>query len=139
MFSNTTAYITRYKYLLYLSEDRSEYWNSSIGNISFKTDISWFINPKNTFTAGLKISSYSLDAGNINLNNGSNADEIPKYNCMEYAFYAGNQQSILDNLTIRYGLRIPVWQDLGPTTVYFFDGNYEVIDTFNVDKNARIS
>lgn len=139
LFSNTTAYITRYQYLLYLSEDKKEYWNSSIGNISFKTDFSWFINPDNTFTAGLKISSHALDAGNINLNDGSDADEVPTYNTVEYAFYAGNQQHIGDKFTLRYGLRLPIWQDLGPTTVYYFDDNYNVIDTFNVEKNAVYS
>ena len=136
LFSNTTFYITRYQYLLYLSEDQKEYWNSSISNISLKTDFTWFINPKNTFTAGMKISTHSLDAGNINLNDGSDADEVPNYNCVEYAFYAGNQHKILKSLTLRYGLRLPIWQDLGPTTVYYFNGNYEVIDTFNVNKNA---
>jgi len=138
LFSNTTVYITRYQYLLYLSEDRNEYWNSSIGDLSFKTDFTWFLNPDNTIKAGLQISSHSLDAGNINLNEGA-ADEVPTYNCAEYAFYAGNQQNIGKKITLRYGLRLPIWQDLGPATVYYFDDNYNVIDTFEVDKNAVYS
>ena len=36
-------------------------------------------------------------------------------------------------------MRLPIWQDLGPTTVYYFDGNYNVIDTFDVEKNAVYS
>ena len=139
LFSNTTAYITRYQYFLYLSEDRKEYWISSIGNISLKTDFTWFINPDNTFTTGLSISTYLLDPGNIKLEDEASAKEIPNYNCVEYAFYAGNQQNIGKKLTLRYGLRLPFWQDLGPTTVYYFDGNYDVIDTFNVEKNAVYS
>jgi len=139
LFSNTTAYITRYQYLLYLSEDRKEYWNSSIGNISLKTDFTWFLNPNNTFTAGLRISTHSLDAGNINLNDEANAKEIPNYNCVEYTLYAGNQQNIGKKVTLRYGLRLPIWQDQGPTTVYYFDANYDVIDTFNAEKNAVYS
>jgi hypothetical protein len=136
LFSNTTFYITRYQYLLYLSEDHKEYWNSSIGNVSLKTDFTWFLNPDNTFTAGLAINTHSLDAGNVNLNDDEGAEEIPNYNCVDYTFYIGNQQNIGKKFTFRYGLRLPIWQDLGPTTVYYFDGNYNVIDTFNVEKNA---
>jgi len=138
LFSNTTFYVTRYQYLLYLSEDRKEYWNSSISNINLKTDFSWFLNPNNTFTAGLSINTHALDAGNVNLND-EEAKEIPNYNCVEYTFYVGNQQNIGKKISLRYGLRLPIWQDLGPTTVYYFDGNYDVIDTFDVEKNAVYS
>ncbi len=139
LFSNTTFYVTRYQYLLYLSEDKKEYWNSSISNISLKTDFTWFLNPNNTFTAGFSINTHALDAGNVNLNDSEGSKEIPNYNCVEYTFYAGNQQNIGKKITLRYGLRLPIWQDLGPTTVYYFDGNYNVIDTFDVEKNAVYS
>jgi outer membrane cobalamin receptor len=138
LFSNTTAFITRYQYLMYLSEDRREYWNSSISNISVKTDLSWFLNPNNTITAGLNISSHALDAGNINLND-EEGQEIPNYNCVEYDFYAGNEQKIGEKIILRYGLRLPIWQDQGPTTVYYFDEDYQVIDTFNAEKSAVYS
>jgi len=138
LFSNTTAYITRYQYLMYLSEDRKQYWNSEISNITLKTDFTWFLNPNNTFTAGMNVSSHGIDAGNINLNelNGTDPRDVPKYNCLEYTFYVGNQQKLANKFILRYGIRLPIWQDLGPTTVYFFNGNYEVIDTFNVKNNA---
>ncbi len=139
LFSNTTFYVTRYQYLLYLSENKKEYWNSSISNISLKTDFTWFLNPNNTFTAGMSINTHALDAGNVNLDDEEGAKEVPNYNCVEYTFYAGNQQNIGKKVTLRYGLRLPIWQDLGPTTVYYFDGNYNVIDTFDVEKNAVYS
>lgn len=138
LFSNTTLYLTRYQYLMYLSEDRREYWNSEIGNLSLKTDFTWYLNPSNTIKAGIHISSYKLDAGNINLDDARETDprDVPEYHCNEFTFYAGNSQKILDKLVLRYGFRLSVWQDLGPTTVYFFDDNHEVIDTFNAAENA---
>ncbi len=139
LFINTTAFLTRYQYLLYLSEDQREYWNSSISNITLKSDLTWYISPANTFTAGFNISTHSLDAGNINLDDEALAKEVPNYNCVEYAFYAGNRQNIGRRVTLRYGLRLPIWQDLGPATVYYFDENYEVIDTFNAEKSAVYS
>lgn len=141
LFSNTTVYLTRYQYLMYLRENRKEYWNSEISTFAFKEDLTWYINPNNTFKAGMSIKAYGLDAGNINLEDEEAVDplDIPSYNCAEYVFYAGNQQSIANKLILRYGLRLPVWQDLGPTTVYYFDNNYTVIDTFMAEKNAVYS
>ncbi len=138
LFSNTTAYVTRYQYLMYLSDDRKEYWNSSIANITLKTDFTWFLNPRNTLTAGAGISAHTLDAGNINLNDNTASDprDVPEYHNAEYTFYLGNDQRITDKLILRYGIRVPLWQNLGPTTVYYFDDNHEVIDTFNADSRA---
>ena len=138
VFTNTTAYLTRYQYLMYLSDDRKEYWNSTISNITLKTDLTWFLNPKNTVTTGINISVHSLDAGNINLNDNNIADprDVPEYNNAEYTFYVGNDQRLLEKLILRYGIRLSVWQNLGPSTVYYFDDNYEVIDTLNPGKRA---
>lgn len=142
VFTNTTLYVTRYQYLMYLSDDRKEYWNSEISCFTAKSDLSWFINPNNSFTAGMKISAYGLDPGNVVLSE-DNGDEqlrdVSKYNSVEYAFYIGNEQKIAQKIIARYGLRLPIWQDLGPATVYFFDGNYQVIDTFNAEKDAVYS
>ncbi|MDT8394363.1 MAG: TonB-dependent receptor [Bacteroidales bacterium] len=138
LFSNTTVYLTRYQYLMYLSEDRREYWNSEIANLSLKTDFTWYLNPSNTIGAGLKLSSHKLDAGSISLDNEDLIDlhDVPEYHCNEFTFYAGNRQKLFHRLILRYGIRLTVWQNLGPTTVYFFDDNNEVIDTFNAQKNA---
>jgi outer membrane receptor for ferrienterochelin and colicin len=137
LFSNTTVYFTRYQYLMYLSEDQQESWSSSIADLSLKSDLTWYLNPSNTFRAGFQISSHSLDAGNISSDEaGTDPRDVPEYHSNEFTFYAGNNQKLFNKFTLRYGIRLPVWQDLGPTSVYFFDENYEVIDTFNVENNA---
>lgn len=139
LFSNTTVYFSRYQYFLYLSEDKKEYWNSSISNLALKHDLSWYLNPDNTIDAGFSLTINGTDPGNIILNgeaNSNRTNEVPQYNCIEYVFYAGNKQKIGNKFTLRYGLRLPIWQDLGATTVYFFDGNHNVIDTFDVEKDA---
>jgi hypothetical protein len=40
---------------------------------------------------------------------------------------------------IRYGIRLSVWQDFGPTTVYYFNVNHQVSDTVNYDLNKSYS
>jgi hypothetical protein len=50
---------------------------------------------------------------------------------MEYVFYASNEQRIGKRFSIRYGIRLPFWQDFGSTDVYYFDANHQVIDTIS--------
>jgi hypothetical protein len=54
---------------------------------------------------------------------------------MEYDLYLSNEQQIGGRITLKYGLRLPVWQNMGSTTYYIFNTNYEVFDTVDVAKN----
>jgi len=51
---------------------------------------------------------------------------------MEYDFYIGNDQSFGKRLSVDYGIRLPVWQDIGPTTVFQFDGYHNFIDSSKI-------
>jgi hypothetical protein len=130
LFSNTTASISRYQYYLFISQELNEYWQSSIANLSLKSDFTWFLNPDNTLRSGLEVSSHWTDPGNVNAEGVSDdIRKVPTYQSMEYVFYVSNEQTVGTHFRFRYGLRLPVWQDIGPTTVYAFGVNYEVIDS----------
>lgn len=136
LFSNTTAYISRYNYFLDLSKELNTYWTSSISNATLKTDFSWFLNPLNTIKTGFEISGHQINPGKMYFTN----DEIPaslaQYQSTEFAIYLSNEQKIGQKLIARYGFRLSRWNDLGPTSVYFFDANHNVIDTVQVAKNT---
>jgi hypothetical protein len=63
LFSNTTLYTSNYDYKLYTSIEDNSYWNSKIDNLTFKYDLSWYLNPKNTIYTGLRFSGHNLDPG----------------------------------------------------------------------------
>jgi hypothetical protein len=136
LFSNTTAYISRYNYYLDLSKELDTYWTSSISNATIKTDFSWFLNPKNTIKTGFEVNGHQINPGKMYFTN----DEIPaslaQYQSTEFAIYASNEQQIGQKFLARYGLRLSRWNDLGPTSVYFFDASHNVIDTVQVAKNT---
>jgi len=142
LFTNTTAYYSRYNYYLYLSKEEKNYWNSAISELAVKTDFSWFVNPNNTIRTGLLVSAHNSNPGNVNFSDvgiQSHAPVIPRYTSMEYVFYAGNEQQLGKKLSLYYGFRLPVWQDLGPTTVYTFNPLFEVFDTAQIEKNKVYS
>jgi hypothetical protein len=139
LFSNTTVYYSRYNYYLFTSKKLNDFWNSSINHATFKTDFTYFLNPKNTLKSGIEVSYHFSNPGNVtNSDTASqnNAPVVPKYRSMEYVIYVSNEQRIGRKFNLRYGLRLPVWQDIGPTTVYYFNTLHQVSDTLAVGKNS---
>ncbi|NQV02763.1 MAG: TonB-dependent receptor [Bacteroidia bacterium] len=139
LFSNTTLNFSNYDYFLYLSSDHNSYWQSSIGNLTLKSDFTWFLNPGNTLRSGFAVSRFHSNPGNVTQQGDEEqleVREVPKYTSMEYVLYLSNEQKIGKRLSLNYGIRLPVWQDFGSTSIYFFDANHTVIDTVAVGKNT---
>jgi outer membrane cobalamin receptor len=137
LFSNTTFYSTQYDYYLYFNNNINDYWGSSISDKTIKTDFTYYLNPKNTIKAGIDASIQLSDPGNLHLSDPSEQANVPAvstYSSREFDAYVSNEQYITNNLSVRYGLRVPVWLDMGPTSVYSFDQNHNVIDTLVVGK-----
>jgi len=142
LFVNTTAYYSRYRYYLYVSKEENNYWNSAIENLALKSDLTWYLNPRNTIKAGVEVGWHHSNPGNVNFSGNEEQENIPKIpesRSMEYDFYISNEQTIGKKLSVRYGIRLPVWQDIGPTTVYYFDVNHQLSDSLNVRKNSTYS
>ena len=142
LFSNTTLNYSRYKYSLNLPQEQNGYWNSLISNITLKTDASWYLNPKNTIRSGIEVTYHHSNPGNVTLENGnasSNVPQVAEYHSMEYVFYASDEQRIGKRFSFRYGIRLPVWQDIGPTDVYYFDASHQVIDTIGYGSGETYS
>jgi len=135
LFSNTTINFSRYRYWLFISEAHNDYWMSEISNLTLKSDFTWFLNPGNTLKAGFEVGMHNSNPGNVALVNGNGQEPVPevaRYHSMEYDFYLGNEQHLGSRLTLRYGIRLPVWQDIGPTTLYYFNEGHQVIDTAQI-------
>jgi hypothetical protein len=135
LFSNTTVCYSRYSYNLFIDNEQKDVWNSEISNLTFKDDLTWYLNPKNTIRGGVEITEHNSNPGNISLPNNQtepNAAPIPKYHSMEYDVYLENSQTLWKRLTLNYGIRLPIWEDLGPTTIYYFDNYHNLIDSSTV-------
>ncbi len=136
LFSNTTAYFSRYNYFLDISKELRNYWTSSITNATLKTDFSWFLNPKNTIKTGFEFNRHESNPGKMYYSDAEIPASPAAYKSNEIGIYAGNEQQIGQKFLVRYGIRLTQWNDLGPTSVYFFDVNYNVIDTVQVAENT---
>lgn len=133
LFSNTTLNYSHYSYTLDLPQEQQGSWNSSISNMTLKTDFTWYLNPANTLRSGLEITWHQTNPGNVisGTSDPSPAPEVSRTSSFEYVWYLSNEQRIGNRIMLRYGLRLPVWQDIGPSTVYYFNQTHQVIDTIH--------
>jgi hypothetical protein len=134
LFSNTTFYTSKYNYYLHIWEEMDDYWNTSISNNTLKTDFTWYLNNNNTVKTGVELGSHSFNPGNVHFSDTEIQKftiDIPKYNSKEFDFYLSNEHRLSEKISMRYGFRVPVWQNVGATTVYLYNVNYQVMDTIN--------
>ena len=141
LFSNTTFYVSQYDYYLLNMfnniKSSSHYWNSSILNKCGKSDFTYYLNPKNTIKSGVEVNTHFSNPGNF-----INIEDVPivqKYNSLEYDLYISNEQELTKKIFLTYGVRFPIWQDLGAITVYNFDVNYRFLDSSIIAKNKIYS
>lgn len=116
IFSNFTAYYSKYDYQLgFGSDDNTFNWKSDIVNISVKPDFTYYITPKNTLQFGAVSTYYIFSPGDAVSSDEGSVIEFglsAKY-AMENAIYAENEQKVNANLTLRYGLRFSSFNYLG--------------------------
>ncbi|UCG26651.1 MAG: TonB-dependent receptor, partial [Bacteroidales bacterium] len=132
LFSNTTLYASKYDYFLVNSFEQENFWNSHIANLSLKTDFSWYVNPENTIRFGVEISGHNFNPGNYEFGQDPERNYfpiVPRKNARGLATYISNEQELSDRISFRYGLRLPVWQNIGEATEYHYDENYNPVDT----------
>lgn len=135
LFINTTALFSKYNYYLYISREQDTYWTSSIRTGTLKTDLSWFVSPSNTYRAGIELSNYRSNPGNVYFPEsqaGRVVPEVSAYQSGAANLYISNERTLFEKLNINAGIRLTAWRNFGPATVYVFDANYAVIDTIAV-------
>ncbi len=130
LFSNATLYTSSYNYRLYTSIEQDYYWNSNIDNLTFKYDLSWYLNSKNTVYMGLRFSGHNLDPGNYYVDGKLGIQPIvSKKHAREFNIYVENEQTITDKLNLRYGLRLSLWNNTGESVEYIYDEDLNATDS----------
>ena len=145
LFSNTTLSGSKYDYFLIMNVDRNDSWHSNIGNLALKSDFTWFINPGVTLRFGAKISRHDFNPGNLELGVDPVNPFLPvisKKTAREGGLYISNNHALSSRLTVRYGLRLSTWANIGEATEYTYKFNIIAndlvpVDTFNYRKGEE--
>ena len=117
LFSNSSLIYSKYDYSLGVPSNSADQfdWNSRIEDFNFKQDFSWFLNTNNKIDFGLNIIKHHFEPGNIETNESSFFEplKLTNYNAISSAAYVSNEQKFGSLLTIKYGLRLSVFQQIG--------------------------
>jgi hypothetical protein len=96
---------------------------------SSKFDFNYFLNSSNTIRFGVQSTYHNLSPGTAK----GEGDEsiigelhIPNNYSLEHGVYAQNEQSIGSLLTLKYGLRLSTFQNIGSAKVFDYNEKYEI-------------
>ncbi|SHG54046.1 TonB-dependent Receptor Plug Domain [Chryseolinea serpens] len=122
LFSNTSIIVSNFDYKLELKDPVQGFkWTSNLEELSVKNDLSYFINTNNDLTFGYHITGRRFSPGRIAPNTeGSMFEEVnlQKMYALDHGIYISNQQRLTDRITLDYGLRLSIFQNLGATDIY---------------------
>ncbi len=127
LFMNTTAYYSNYNYKLAFGENKAEdyfEWKAQIENVSLKSDLTWYLNAKNTVTFGGQAIYYTFTPSDaFGVSKGQTIDiSLEKQYAAENALYISNEQKLTPRINLQYGLRLSTFNYLGKSTAYTYGG-----------------
>jgi outer membrane cobalamin receptor len=137
LFMNLTALVSKYDYSLNFQASNLNFnWISSIQDYNVKLDFNYYVNPKNELRFGVTSTLHNLVPAKASESNPDTTLSVPypNNNELEHAVYISNQQSINEKLTIKYGIRYSLFQNIGPGTIFSFNSGGSVTDTTNYSR-----
>ncbi|MCB8999042.1 MAG: TonB-dependent receptor [Bacteroidales bacterium] len=134
LFSNFSLIHSDYDYLIATPEGEPNAfeWNSNLKDHSLKADFSYYANPVNVIKFGFVSTYHHFLPGNAR---GTGSESLftelllPDNYALEHGIYISSENKFGRSLSVKYGLRLSGFQNVGKATVYNFDANYNKIDS----------
>lgn len=134
LFSNFTFVVNQFDYNIGFTDDgpQSFLWQSSLTDYNLKANFTWFASTSNKVTFGFSGMFHDFFPGTIE---GQSEESfisnysLPDNFAMESAVYISNEQKIGTRVTLKYGLRLSIFNNIGPGTWYKYNADGDVIDS----------
>jgi hypothetical protein len=125
LFSNTSLIASRFDYSLEINDPAQGFkWTSDLTEVSLKNDLSYFINTNNELTFGYHLTSRRFQPARVvPASDGSlfKRTEFQKMYALDHALFISNEQRVNDQISLEYGVRLSIFQNVGPGKVYRYD------------------
>jgi hypothetical protein len=139
LFSNTSVIVSNFDYKLELIDPAAGFkWLSNLQEVSIKNDLSYFINTNHELTFGYHITGRRFSPGRISPNTeGSIFTEVELQHmyALDHAFYVSDQHRLSDKVTLDYGLRLSIFQNVGRSDVYLYE---DPKDNININRTDTL-
>jgi hypothetical protein len=106
-------------------------WKASQEEVSLKLDNSFFLNAGLKLHFGYQGIYRRFSPGEISPNDPNSifkAVSLDEQYALEHALYAGVEQRISERLSLEYGLRYTIFQQLGEGTIYYYEQPNDQLD-----------
>jgi hypothetical protein len=128
---------TKYDYGLESKLDGAEAtWDSSIADYMLRLDFTHSISDLWNLTYGLTSTLHNFKPGHVSMPEVVNY-KVEGSNALEHGVYLSNEQRLSEVLSVKYGARMSIFQNIGRATAYKYDSNYEPSDS-TVYKSGEI-
>jgi len=139
LFSNTSVIVSNFDYKLELVDPVAGFkWVSDLEELSIKNDLSYFINTNHELTFGYHITGRRFSPGKISPNSeGSIFSEVELQHmyALDHALYISDQHRVSEKITLDYGVRLSIFQNIGKSDVYLYEDPY---DNTNINRTDTV-
>ena len=139
LFSNTSLIVSNFDYKLELQDPVQGFsWSSNLQEFSFKKDLSYSLNTNNELAFGYHLTGRRFSPGTISPNTEGSMFQTTKLQHMyalDHALYFSNMQRVSDRITLDYGVRLSIFQNIGPGEVYLYE---DPLDNINVQRTDTL-
>jgi len=134
LFFNLSVITSRYNYELGTPEgDANSFkWTSLMRDQSLRFDFTYYHSDKHTLRYGATTIFHEFFPGTAQgLGSESSVSEfvMPSEYALEHSLYASDEFKVNQKLSLKYGLRFALFQNIGPGTYYNYDNAYNPIDS----------
>jgi len=134
LFSNTTLYTGNYVYTVNANPN---FWKSELGMVGLKSDFTHYVSPKYQAKFGFDLQTYSNTPGGFTTD--STINILPNFSnnlSRKGVLYYQGIYDLAEKWSVKGGLRMTTWSNLGPRTSYKLGDHYEVKDTIRAGVGA---
>jgi outer membrane cobalamin receptor len=132
LFSNLTLIFSNFSYNLGVPDGSMAFkWLSNIIDYGLHNDYTFYVNPSNTVKFGLQLTYHTIRPGKAEGSSTSYVQPVnyPENHALETALFVSNEQKFGSKISLLYGLRLSIFQNMGETTLYHYNENYQVNDS----------
>ncbi len=137
MFSNTSLIASNFDYKLELQDAVQGFrWVSNLQEFSFKNDLSYSLNTRSELSFGYHLTGRRFSPGEISPNSTASIFQTVKLEHMyalDHGIYVSNLHTLSDWITLDYGARLSIFQNIGPGNVYLYEDPKDNIDIVRTD------
>jgi hypothetical protein len=125
LFLNTSVIASQFDYKLEIKDPvQGIKWVSGLQELSVKNDFSYYLNTNNELTFGYHLTGRRFMPAKVSSNSENSifkAFELEHMYALDHGLYVSNLQKVSSRLTLDYGLRLSIFQNVGKGNVFLYD------------------